>query len=36
VVNAGAVNGRGFFYVPAAKIAIFRDFTYKNAILKVR
>ena len=36
MVNAGVVNGGGFLYLPAAKIVIFRDFAYKNAILKVR
>jgi len=36
MVNAGAVNGGRFFYLPAEKTAIFRDFAYKNAILKVR
>ncbi len=36
VANAGVVNGGRFLYLPAAKIVIFRDFAYKNAILKVR
>jgi len=36
VVNFGMVNGGGFSFLPAAKIAIFRDFTPKSAIQKVR
>jgi hypothetical protein len=36
MINAGMVNGRGFSYLPAAKIAPNRDFAYKSAILKIR
>jgi len=36
VVNFRVVNGGGFSYLPAAKIQIFRDFTRKSAIQKVR
>jgi hypothetical protein len=35
-VNAGMVNRTGFEYLPAAKIAIFGEFTRKCAIQKVR
>jgi hypothetical protein len=35
-VNGGMVNGRGLHFSPAAKSAIFRVFTRKNAIQKVR
>jgi hypothetical protein len=36
MINAGVVNGGGFLYLPAAKIAPNREFAYKSAILKVR
>jgi hypothetical protein len=36
MINASVVNGGGLCFIPAAKIAANRDFTYKSAILKVR
>jgi len=30
------VNGAGFEFLTAVKIAIFRDSAYENAILKIR
>jgi hypothetical protein len=36
MVNGGMVNGGGFLFLPAAKIAIFRDFTPKIGFQKVR
>ncbi len=36
MVNSGMVNEGGVYYLPAAKIAIFRVFTRKSAIQKVR
>jgi hypothetical protein len=35
MLNDGVVNGGGFQFFPAAKIAIFRDFTGKSAIQKI-
>jgi hypothetical protein len=36
MLNASLVNGGGFHFPPAGKIAIFCVFTAKNAIQKVR
>jgi len=36
MVNGGMVKAGGFAFFPAAKIEIFRDFTPKTAIPKVR
>jgi len=36
MVKSGMVNGAGFDFLRAAKIAFFRDSAYKNAILKLR
>jgi hypothetical protein len=36
MVNAGMVNGGGFSFLSAAKLAIFCDFARKYAIQKVR
>jgi hypothetical protein len=36
MVNAGMVNEGGFLFLPAANFAIFRVFTPKCAIQKVR
>jgi hypothetical protein len=36
MVNDSLVNGGGFQFLPAVKIAIFRVFTRKSAIQKVR
>jgi len=36
MVKSGMVNGRGFEFLRAVKIAIFRDSAYENAILKLR
>jgi len=36
MVNLGMVNGGGFEFLRAGKTAIFRDFVYENAILKLR
>jgi len=36
MVNAGMVKAGGFLFLSAAKMRIFRDFTPKSAIQKVR
>jgi len=36
MVKSGMVNGGGFEFLRAVKIAIFRDSTYEDAILKIR
>jgi hypothetical protein len=36
MINAGLVNARRFLFLPAAKCAIFDDFTPKSALQKVR
>jgi hypothetical protein len=36
MVKFGVVNGGAFYYLPAAKIEIFRDFTPKSGFQKVR
>jgi hypothetical protein len=36
MVNSRMVNGAGFYYLPAAKNAIFRVFTPKSRFQKVR
>jgi hypothetical protein len=36
MVNAGMVNGDAVLFLPAAKIAIFREFTRKSGFQKVR
>jgi hypothetical protein len=36
MVNAGMVKARGHLFLPAAKCAIFDDFTEKCALQKVR
>ncbi len=36
MANAGVVNGAGFAFLPAAKIAIFRVFAYESGFQKVR
>jgi len=35
MVNLGMVNGAKFQFLRTAKIAIFRDSAYENAILKL-
>jgi hypothetical protein len=36
MVNFGVVNGGASYYLPAAKFAIYRDFTPKSRLQKVR
>jgi len=36
MLNIGMVNAAGIYYISGAKSVVFGDFTYKNAILKVR
>jgi hypothetical protein len=35
MLNAGLVNGGGYYFLPVAKIAIFCVFTRKSAVQKV-